>query len=109
MQSKCAGRNLTPTIEEIVGKTPYRKFRRVSDEGFAFHINNFNPQQKDVILNTQPKTGTTWLQVICHFLRGDANYEDICEVVPWHQLALDVDHDVVDQRGLRPRFSKAIS
>jgi len=83
MSSKYPRRNLTPTIEEIVGKTPYRKFRPVSDEGFAFHINNFNPGQKDVVLNTQPKTGTTWLQVICHFLRGgDANYEDIYEVVP---------------------------
>jgi len=108
MPSKCSRRNLTPTIEEIVGKTSYRKFRRVSDEGFTFHINNFNPGQKDVILNTQPKTGTTWLQVICHFLRGgDANYEDIYEVVPWHQLAWDVDQNVMDQRGLRPRIFKS--
>jgi len=108
MPSKCSRRNLTPTIEEIVGKTPYRKFRPVSDEGFAFHINNFNPGQKDVVLNTQPKTGTTWLQVICHFLRGgDANYEDIYEVVPWHQLAFDVDQNVMDQRGLRPRIFKS--
>lgn len=100
--------NFTPTIQQLVGRTPYKKFRRVSDQGFAFHLENFRPERNDVILATQPRTGTTWLQVICHFLRGgDDNYEDIYEVVPWHQLAWDVDQDVMDQRGLRPRVFKS--
>lgn len=101
-------RRLAPTIQQLVGRTPYRKFRRVSDQGFAFHLDNFRPDRNDVILTTQPRSGTTWLQVICHFLRGgDDNYEDIYEVVPWHQLAWDCDQDIMDQRGLRPRFFKS--
>ena len=45
---------------------------------------NFKPLSSDVILSTPPKTGTTWLQQICHGLRsgGNMDFDEIGMVIP---------------------------
>lgn len=97
-----------PNMYEIVGKSEHIRFRYCSEEGFNHHMVTFKPDSEDVIIATQPRTGTTWLQVICHLLRyGNTNYDNIYEVVPWHQLALDLDQDVMNQGGYRPRLFKS--
>jgi len=62
-------------------------------------VNSFVPRDGDVYISTMAKTGTTWLQMICHQLRspGDTSFEEICTVVPWlecmHECGQDLDGD----------------
>lgn len=62
----------------------------------------------DVFVNTYPKAGTTWIQQIVHQLRsgGSMEFGEICEVVPWLELAHDMGVDPLDQGGYRPRVFK---
>lgn len=62
----------------------------------------------DVFINTYPKAGTTWVQQIVHQLRsgGDMEFGEICEVVPWLELAYDSGIDPLDQGGYEPRVFK---
>lgn len=72
--------------------------------GFAF-----KPRPSDVFIVTSPKAGTTWLQHICHQLRtkGDMNFSEVSEVVPWIELAHDLGQDLqADQPGAPPRLYK---
>lgn len=72
--------------------------------GFAF-----KPRPSDVFIVTSPKAGTTWLQHICHQLRtkGDMDFGEISEVVPWIELAHDIGQDLhADQPGAPPRLYK---
>jgi len=57
----------------------------------------YRPKSKDeVIISTSPKAGTTWMQQICHQLRarGDMNFYEISQVVPWLELAHDLHQDL---------------
>lgn len=72
--------------------------------GFAF-----KPRLSDVFIVTSPKAGTTWLQHICHQLRtkGDMNFAEVSEVVPWIELAYDLGQDLqAHQPGAPPRLYK---
>lgn len=69
----------------------------------------FRPRPSDVIISPHSKCGTTWLQQITHSLRtgGDMNFDDIYEVVPFIDVALDMGIDLgADQRG-EPRLFKS--
>lgn len=104
---KCR-KNNKKLITDIVAPTEPRKMRVISDKGFEMYKNQFRPGPNDVIICTADKTGTTWLQAICHFLRGGtADFEDICQVVPWHVFAHDLDFNIMDQGGYRPRAFKS--
>mgnify|MGYP001552084253 FL=1 len=48
----------------------------------------FSARPSDVLINTAPKAGTTWMQQILHQLRsgGDPDFFSIDEVVPWLEL-----------------------
>jgi len=50
----------------------------------------------DVFISTFAKSGTTWMQQIVHQLRSNASnsFEDIYEVVPWMESALDMNIDL---------------
>lgn len=62
----------------------------------------------DIFINTYPKGGTTWVQQIVHQLRsgGSMEFGEICEVVPWLELAWDMGVDPLDQNGFEPRAFK---
>merc|ERR1719419_1983165 len=95
-------------ITDLVGETEPWKRPTISEKGWEEYKNRFKPSPEDVIICTAGKCGTTWLQAICHFLRGGStDFDDICEVVPWHIFAYDLDFDIMKQNGLRPRLFKS--
>jgi len=102
------------TPHDIVGKSKPVNFRVVSKTGFDWYQNNFKPSRReDVILCTLAKSGSTWLAVTCHLLRGgNLEFEGINQVVPWHQLGWDLDYDPASkvntmQNKLWPRLWKS--
>ena len=55
---------------------------------------NFKPRTDDVIITTFHKTGTTWMQQICHQLRTKGKGTDskeITEVMPWIDFGWEID------------------
>ena len=69
---------------------------------------NFVPRSTDVFVVTPAKTGTTWLQQIMHQLRsgGDMTFADIDDVMPWIELAHDVEQDLDAEHKYQPRCFK---
>lgn len=69
--------------------------RFVSDEGWERGL-AFKPRATDVIVTPFAKCGTTWMQQIVHGLRsgGDMNFDEISGVVPWIELAHDMQIDL---------------
>lgn len=67
----------------------------VSDEGWSRGL-AFQPHPTDVIITPFAKCGTTWMQQIVHGLRsgGDMSFDEISGVVPWIELAYDMDIDL---------------
>jgi hypothetical protein len=63
----------------------------VQPESLAAAQNKFAWRSSDVIITTFPKTGTTWMQQVCHQLRtgGSMDFEEISEegVVPWLEVS----------------------
>jgi len=107
-QQRRKNKNSKMLITDIVGETKPGKMPLISEKGWEQYMNRFQPSPEDVIICTAGKSGTTWLQTICHFLRGGSkDFEDICKVVPWHIFAYDIDFDIMEQNGLRPRLFKS--
>ncbi|MEM6579081.1 MAG: sulfotransferase domain-containing protein, partial [Pseudomonadota bacterium] len=67
----------------------------VSEEGWARGL-AFEPRASDVIITPFAKCGTTWMQQIVHGLRsnGDMSFGEISGVVPWIELAHDMQIDL---------------
>ena len=70
---------------------------------------SFRPRPSDVFIATYPKCGTTWLQQIAHGLRtrGDMNFREITEVVPWLEVCLDLGMDPNGEQRAEPRLFKS--
>ena len=78
--------------------------RAISEEGVNRGL-SFKPHSDDVFVVTPPKCGTTWMQQILHQLRsgGDMSFEDISDVVPYIELAYDVEIDLEAEHNYSPR------
>lgn len=74
------------TMEKVTARN--KKFHTKESEEKG---RNFTPRPSDVFITTYPKCGTTWVTQIIHGLRskGDMDFMEITEVVPWDILALD--------------------
>ena len=68
----------------------------------------FIPRPNDVVVVAPPKCGTTWTQQIMHQQRsgGDVSFRDIDDVMPWIDLAYDVEHDLDAEQKYSPRCFK---
>jgi hypothetical protein len=98
------------SITQLIGVCPQHPHSDFSDESVARAV-AFEPRTSDVFILTAPKTGTTWLQQICHQIRmrgGDdsMDYADIYQVAPWQQMAWDLDIDVNAEQPANPRIFK---
>ena len=69
----------------------------------------FVPRSTDVFVVTPGKTGTTWLQQIMHQLRsgGDMTFADIDDVIPWIEIAYDLEQDLDEEHKYQPRCFKS--
>lgn len=91
------------SVAEFIGKMQYF----ISDEGIA-RAKAFRARPDDIIVSTYAKAGTTWMQQIVHGLRtkGDMDFGEITDVVPWIELAHDVGWDILGEQKASPRAFK---
>ena len=63
----------------------------------------------DVVISPFGKSGTTWLQQMCHTLRtrGDMDFEDISAVAPWIETSTDLGLDLNAPQKAHPRLFKS--
>lgn len=95
-------------LTRTVGIRPPFPHGPISSEGVD-HARMFRPRSSDVFILTPPKTGTTWMQMLCHCLRTQGRvleFEDIYQVVPWDQLAWDLGQNLSDEQVAFPRLFK---
>lgn len=91
-----------------VGWGPQYPNNSISEEGLR-HSQEFYPRVSDVFVVTPPKTGTTWMQMICHAVRTGGthtDFDDIYQVVPWDQLAWDLGMHLDAEQVSYPRVFK---
>ena len=81
---------------------------RFSTEDGVARARAFVPRPSDVFVATYSKSGTTLLQQIVHGLRtkGDMDFRDISEVVPWIEVAHDLGQDLDAEQKAEPRAFK---
>jgi len=72
---------------------------------------DYKPASTDVFIVTPPKCGTTWMQQIVHGLRtrGSMDFDEICRVVPWINMAHDMGIDINAPQVANPRAFKTHS
>jgi len=76
-------------------------------EGWQLGL-DYKPDPTDVFIVTPPKCGTTWMQQIVHGLRtrGSMDFDEVCRVVPWINMAHDVGIDIYAPQVADPRAFK---
>ena len=86
-----------------------RRFSRIITNESRQKALNFVPRSTDVFVVTPMKTGTTWLQQIMHQLRsgGDMTFADIEDVIPWIEIAFDLEQDLDAEHKYQPRCFKS--
>jgi len=98
-------------ITARIGRREQFPHAAFSDESIAKAC-AFVPRRTDCFILTAPKTGTSWLQQICHQLRqgseaGEMDFEDVYQVVPWAQMAGDLDQSLDAEQERNPRLFKS--
>ena len=86
-----------------------QRFARIVTKESRQKALNFVPRSTDVFVVTPMKTGTTWLQQIMHQLRsgGDMTFADIEDVIPWIEIAYDLEQDLDAEQKYQPRCFKS--
>jgi len=78
---------------EAIRRLKRRLSKFETEEGRLSGLSYVSQSRDEVFITSSPKSGTTWLQQICHQLRsgpkGDMTFSEISEVVPWLELAHD--------------------
>lgn len=94
------------TIEEV--RERMKNFATL--EGWQRGL-DYKPDPTDLFIVTPPKCGTTWMQQIVHGLRtrGSMEFDEICRVVPWINMAHDVGIDIYAPQVAHPRAFKTHS
>ncbi|XP_065192441.1 amine sulfotransferase-like [Sycon ciliatum] len=84
-----------------------RNSRCNSDNGLEAAV-KMKVEGSDVFISTTAKAGTTWMQQICHQLRsgGDMDFEEICDVVPFLETAMDTGISLDGEQRFQPRVFK---
>lgn len=91
------------SIEEL--QAIFQNFRTAEGEAAGLA---YQPGPKDVFVVTPPKCGTTWMQQIVHGLRtrGSMDFDEITCVVPWIEMAKDMNIDIHKPQVADPRVFK---
>jgi len=97
-------------VKSVVGNDPMvAELRMITADGLA-KAQDFKDELGDVIISTYPKTGTTWMQQICHQLRtgGHTDFPEISEegIVPWIEVGPSVGIDITLPQTAQPRCFK---
>lgn len=92
------------TVEEI-----NEKFEHFRTEECRAYADAFVPEPTDIFISPFAKSGTTWTQQIVHSLRtrGDMDFREIMDVVPWLEMAYDLDIDLNAPQKAHPRAFKS--
>jgi hypothetical protein len=83
----------------------FQKFRTPESESFGLA---YQPNATDIFVVTPAKCGTTWMQQIVHGLRtrGSMDFDEITSVVPWIEMAKDMQIDIHKPQVANPRAFK---
>eukprot|EP00416_Gambierdiscus_australes_P041472 CAMPEP_0171099762 /NCGR_PEP_ID=MMETSP0766_2-20121228/52506_1 /TAXON_ID=439317 /ORGANISM="Gambierdiscus australes, Strain CAWD 149" /LENGTH=331 /DNA_ID=CAMNT_0011559465 /DNA_START=44 /DNA_END=1039 /DNA_ORIENTATION=+ len=108
--SASAGEASEASVLGTVGNRPMQAgLPFVNAEGLAVS-QAFQAERGDVMISTYPKTGTTWMQQICHQLRtgGHTDFEEISEegIVPWLEVGPSLGQDITLPQQAAPRCFK---
>jgi len=70
---------------------------------------SFIPDATDIFISPFAKSGTTWTQQIVHSIRtrGDMDFREIMEVVPWIEMSFDLGIDIHAPQKAFPRAFKS--
>jgi hypothetical protein len=95
---------LATSVEEMNNK--FKNFQ--TSEGRE-QARSFVPNATDIFISPFAKSGTTWTQQIVHSLRtrGDMDFKEIMEVVPWLGMAYDLGVDIHAPQKALPRAFKS--
>ena len=94
------------TIQEMHERLKYF----ATPEGWQRGL-DYKPDPTDIFIVTPPKCGTTWMQQIVHGLRtrGSMDFDEITRVVPWINMAFDMEIDIYAPQVAQPRAFKTHS
>jgi hypothetical protein len=92
------------SLEEMQARLAPLVTREAYERGLAL-----KSRASDIFISPFGKCGTTWLQQIVHTLRtrGDMDFRDISEVVPWLEVSLDLGIDLDAPQRAEPRAYKS--
>ena len=85
------------------------KFKHFQTEESRERAQSFIPDPTDIFISPHAKSGTTWTQQIVHSLRtrGDMDFSEIMEVVPWISMSFDLGVDNHAPQKALPRAFKS--
>jgi len=111
--AECRARSRSPrrtSVKELLGTRPIINNIPFMKKEYLDCSQNFKAGKGDVFISTYPKTGTTWMQQICHQLRsgGHTDFDEISEesIVPWLEVGPAIGIDISLPQTAAPRVFK---